>query len=93
MAEVFVMEIPPRLDNPDLISTIKDLNNQLCDMCKSSDRLHFIAQGITTDDLCWDHLHLSSKGTHKLVSSIRRALIPGYVPPSRNTYRPPDQHG
>jgi hypothetical protein len=83
-AHINLIELPLRSDRDDLSRSIIALNKQIRSLCDTNNRLHFIDLSIESSDLI-DGLHLNRLGNHKLVTAIRRALIPGFLPsPLRN---------
>jgi hypothetical protein len=79
-AHINLLEIPPRFDNANLNSTISILNQRIRSLCDLNSRLHYYEVPIDQSDIL-DGLHLNRAGNHKLVTTIRFALIPGYNPP------------
>jgi hypothetical protein len=81
-ADINILELPKRDDNPALNSVITEFNLRLQRLCSTNARLHFVNFQIEPSDLV-DGLHLNRTGNHKLVTAIRTALIPGYSPRPR----------
>jgi hypothetical protein len=87
-ALINLIELPQRSDRDNLSRTITHFNEQIQSLCDSSNRLHYIDLPIEPADLL-DGLHLNRSGNYKLVTAIRRAIIPGFIPPPPRSQLPP----
>jgi hypothetical protein len=86
-AQINLIELPQRMDNPKRNRAILQLNEMLRSLISTDPRLQYMSADIEEGDLEPDGLHLNPTGTFKLVIALRKAILPNYTPPRLRSQR------